>query len=96
MVDPALLQVRLGGIAGSDRIGAMLGLLSDDPHAGVDNSTHHQVLLLAVGRLPPLGFMGGIHARLLLVLVFQEKDVVVKGLAVRGKLPSIAPWDLPL
>jgi hypothetical protein len=97
VVDPALFQIRLSGIPGCDRIGTMLGLLSDHTHAGVDNRTHHQVLLLALGRLPPLGFVGGVQTRLLLVLVLQEKNGVVKGLvAVRGNLPSISPRDAQL
>ena len=54
MVNPALLQIRFSRISSSDRIGTVLRFLSDHPHAGVDNRTHHLVLLLALRRFPPL------------------------------------------
>lgn len=58
-VDVALLEFgrTLSSVAGSDGVGTVLGLLSYHPHAGVDNRTHHLVLLLTLRRLTPLGFV---------------------------------------
>lgn len=95
----ALLELggHLGGKAGSDGVGTMLGLLCNDPHAGVDNRTHHLVLLFALGRFSALGFVGGVHPWLLLVLILQQKNGVVKGLlAVGGNLAPIAARDAQL
>ena len=92
----ALFEIRgdFGGVAGSDGIGTVLSLLCDDPHAGVDNRTHHLILLLALRRFPALGFVGGVDPRLLLVLILQQKNGVVKGLvAVGGNLSPILARD---
>lgn len=68
----------------------MLGFFSDDPDAGFHDVCDHVIIFFRTFRGLTLILLGLLHWQFLIILVLQEKDGVVKGLAaIRRHLSPI-------